>query len=80
MSSNREFVSPYYLTTLHEDSLYEMLSYISELGEDDFKYQEIAYEADDQYRSCSIHYPSENSLFYNIGKPIFMSIWIMEAN
>ena len=78
-----EFIQPYYLETLQESTYLEIKEYISNLSDDDYKFNNSTefshYDGYDnktieKYRSCRIHYPEDDTILPRIGGDYFHSL------
>ena len=79
----REYISPYYLESLQKMEYLEIEKYISNLSDDDYKfnddtefshydgYQDKTIE---KYRSCRIHYPEHDTILPRIGRDYFYKL------
>jgi Rps23 Pro-64 3,4-dihydroxylase Tpa1-like proline 4-hydroxylase len=79
-SGTHEFIQPYYLETLQKKEYLEIQEYISNLSDNDYKfnkntefnhydgYQDKIIE---KYRSCKIHYPKQDTILPRVGRDYF---------
>ena len=77
---NHEFIKPFYIETLHESLYLEIQEYISNLSDNDYKFNERTefshydgYEKKtiEKYRSCKIHYPKDRTILPSVGRHYF---------
>ena len=78
--TTKEYVSPYYFTTVSQNWREKWAEYVKNLKEEDYQYNELSYDDEHRdihikkYRTCDLHFLDPNSSFYTVGKQLFT--WI----